>query len=562
MKRKRAVSVGFGLALLIFLAISVVSYLNTEGFIRAQRQEKATLGVLYALEGVISSLKDAETGERGYILTGKWPYLEPYYDGITAVHRDLEELKRAKKSEPNDLKRLERLEGLIEKRFDQIHESITLRKDHGFPAAVQAVATHRRTNLMGNIRDMILGLQLEQGSLLQRQRALSQDKASLTLSAILIGSAVALTVILFSLYHMTREARERGRVEQALRESEQKHRLLVETMNEGFGIVDKDNVFTYVNRRLLDMLGYPEGEVVGSPAYAFLDEGNQGILRSEREKRMNGENTPYEIIWTAADGRKVPSIVSPQPLFDEGGGFQGSYSVVTDITPLKESEEKLRQYQDQLRILSSQLILAEERERRRIATDLHEYIAQNLATAKLKLDQLRGKAASSGLQGPIEETGRHIGDALGDMRILVFDLSPPLLYEMGLPSALEALGEHLMTQRGIRVTFEDDGSPKPLGADICVILYRSVRELLINVARHARAESVHISCRRDQDRVRITVEDDGIGFDGGTSFSDFIMDRKFGLFNIKEHLQTLGGSLNIFSQPGQGARMMVVAPLR
>ena len=144
------------------------------------------------------------------------------------------------------------------------------------------------------------------------------------------------------------EMEDREQAERALRESESKHRRLIETMNQGLGMVDEDVTVDYFNSNFCRMLGYSQNEVVGRPLMDFLDESNQAILREQLGRRERRERESYEMAWTRKDGQQVPTIVAPQPLFDEDGTFRGSFAVVTDISDRKRAEEELRRARDEL----------------------------------------------------------------------------------------------------------------------------------------------------------------------------------------------------------------------
>jgi PAS domain S-box-containing protein len=137
-------------------------------------------------------------------------------------------------------------------------------------------------------------------------------------------------------------------IKETLRKSEQHHRILLETMNEGFSMIDENKVRTYANQRLCEMLGYDYPEIVGVPATKVLDETNKTLFEGEFAKRRKGKSDAYEITFTTKDGQKLPAIVSPKSVFDEKGNFKGSFSVVTDITHLKQTELALKQREKEL----------------------------------------------------------------------------------------------------------------------------------------------------------------------------------------------------------------------
>ena len=135
---------------------------------------------------------------------------------------------------------------------------------------------------------------------------------------------------------------EQKEAEKALRASEQRYRSLVETMNDGLLVRDENDVIVFVNERLCQMSGYSREEIIGCPLSNFLGEDNQVLLEEESAKRRRGASDPYEITWAGKEGRRVATIISPKPLFDGDGRYQGSFVVITDITDRMEAEATLR----------------------------------------------------------------------------------------------------------------------------------------------------------------------------------------------------------------------------
>jgi len=230
---------------------------------------------------------------------------------------------------------------------------------------------------------------------------------------------------------------------------------------------------------------------------------------------------------------------------------------------LKATEQELLDYQAQLKSLASQLSLAEERERRRIAAELHDRIGQSLAVSKLRLDTLWASAPSGDLAKTLQEVCNSIDQTIQNTRSLTFDLSSPILYELGFEAAVaEWLTEQVGQKHGIATEFEDDELPKPLSESVCVLLFRDVRELLVNVIKHARARKVKVSITKLDDTICVSVEDDGVGFAPDRIASTPTQTGGFGLFSIRERLEQLGGRLEIESQPGKGSKITMTAPLK
>jgi len=145
---------------------------------------------------------------------------------------------------------------------------------------------------------------------------------------------------------------ELKQAEEALRESEKRNRRLVETMNDGIGIQDENGLITYVNNKFCQMLDYKKDDLIGKPVTNFLDDHNRQILINQISDRKKGKVKPYEIEWTCKDGSKIQTIMSPQAIFSDNGQFKGSFSVITDISTLKQTEKLLQESKERFRNLT------------------------------------------------------------------------------------------------------------------------------------------------------------------------------------------------------------------
>ena len=214
-----------------------------------------------------------------------------------------------------------------------------------------------------------------------------------------------------------------------------------------------------------------------------------------------------------------------------------------------------------LRLLSAELSLAEEAERRRIAEMLHEDLQQLLVAARMQLAALC-RTQDTARREPI---AREIADLLGRSfeltRSLSVELAPPVLYEHGLAAALEWFAAETRKNYNIEVTVEADCSANPKAADVRIFLFRAVRELLLNSAKHAGGSVVHITMQhRRPDKVRIIVADDGPGFDPNSLDDKRTGSQTVGLLNIRERVSSFGGEFHINSGPKRGTQITLSLP--
>lgn len=231
-------------------------------------------------------------------------------------------------------------------------------------------------------------------------------------------------------------------------------------------------------------------------------------------------------------------------------------------------ERELRQkeilsYQEKLRGLSSELILTEERERREIATDLHDVIGQTLAMAKMKTGALKGACAEPEASAELKKLSGFIEEAIFATRNLTFQLASPILYELGLESALERLAEDTRSRHGLPVSFRGEGGGRmPLPTETSVLIYKAVRELLMNAVKHSKASRVSVRVRRAGGKIAVIVRDNGRGFNYAAA-SAYDGDKGgFGLFSIREKVSRLGGEFKLNSRSGSGTLAVITAPLK
>jgi PAS domain S-box-containing protein len=242
------------------------------------------------------------------------------------------------------------------------------------------------------------------------------------------------------------------------------------------------------------------------------------------------------------------------PILDDDEEQLAVAGISVDITELKKLDENLNYYCERLNELSTELILSEERERRKLALGLHDLIGQPLALARIRLGQLSGEESLPNCLEIAREVRALIGETIETVRTLTFELSPPSLYEFGLEAALRSLAERYAGQYQLRFSVEADNGATALPRNLEVLLYHAVRELLVNIVKHAEAHQVNISLGADGPNIRLSVEDDGRGFNPQQ------VENGFGLFSIRERIRNSGGRLEIECGRQGGTRIILFVP--
>jgi signal transduction histidine kinase len=229
--------------------------------------------------------------------------------------------------------------------------------------------------------------------------------------------------------------------------------------------------------------------------------------------------------------------------------------IVRDITERKETEKNLEQYRKNLQTITSERMLIEERERQRLADDLHDSLGQAVFQARMKLDRppLNDEAVDE-LRSILDEIKRKVNT-------LTYELSPPILRQMGLWTALEWLIGNLKQRYDLRVRMKGAGSDFPLDENVALVLFWSVREVLINVAKHAETNFATLTVQASNPSLKVVIKDLGRGFDPDAP-SLLVREGHFGLFSVRERLQYIGGSVKIRSAKGKGTTVSLTVPCK
>jgi len=222
---------------------------------------------------------------------------------------------------------------------------------------------------------------------------------------------------------------------------------------------------------------------------------------------------------------------------------------------------QIEEYQNRLRQLTTELTLADARERREIAVDLHDHIIQEFAFIKLRIAQFRGDAVFCGFEQNLEEIISLLEGAIQHTRQLTFEISTPILYELGLPAALEWLAEQYERRHKLKIKLKLKDPPRGVPEAVRVMLFKCVQELLTNVVKYAQAAHVTITLKCESRDLWIEVSDDGKGFDASRMESAVDPHRGFGLFSIRERLKSFDGEMSLQSVPGKGTTVRLTVRL-
>ncbi|MFO7652612.1 MAG: PAS domain-containing sensor histidine kinase [Candidatus Krumholzibacteriia bacterium] len=327
------------------------------------------------------------------------------------------------------------------------------------------------------------------------------------------------------------------------------------------GIAGLDGYLRQLNPAWVRILGWSRDDLMARPVLEIVHpEDRERVEAAMVELAAGRPVQDLEVRFAARDGSHRWLSFSNFPLPDRNVVF----SVARDVTEHRAVEERLQQYQDRLRRLSLQLTRVEERQRRDLATALHDGLAQDLFAIRTQAGLLQRIERLDDPQAVVRSIIGGLDGAMEKTRSLTFELLPPSLHEVGLEAALEWLISSCGERWRLECRFTEAGPEVELAGDERSMLYQIVRELLANVHRHAAAETVTVAVERRPGRWRVTVEDDGAGFvvdaSGERPVSEPSLEGGFGLFSIRERLRSHGGRMQVDSAPGRGCRVMVEIP--
>jgi PAS domain S-box-containing protein len=341
-------------------------------------------------------------------------------------------------------------------------------------------------------------------------------------------------------------------------------------------VIDRDHKVTYWNTALEALSGFRRDEMIGGSAHSksfysherptMADLIVDGASEEEIERYYQGKSKPSPLIEGAFEAEDFfPSLggrgkwlhFTASPLVSDEGTMLGAIETLIDVSDRKELENNLRYY-------SQQITRAQEEDRKYLARELHDDMAQVLGSASRQLDTLlrRERNLKSSVVSDLKDVQAQLGHGLKFVQRFIKNLRPSLLDDLGLVPALRSLTNSLEDSDGIVTTFTVSGREKRLTAEQELSLFRIVQEALNNVKKHAEASEVSVTVAFDNGGLKLTVQDNGVGFDLPGSMDSLPLAGKLGLMGMQERVWLLGGTLEIESYPHQGTALRVEVPNR
>ncbi len=345
-----------------------------------------------------------------------------------------------------------------------------------------------------------------------------------------------------------------------LQGADRSYRILLETMGEGAATLAADGTILYCNRRMADMLGAPHEQVTGSSIRDYLSPADWPYFN-----KLLGEGDGIhrrEFDLRTAEGALRPALISLGRLSDIG--IQGFVLTAADLTEHKKMEEELRQShhelerrtaklqesEGRLRALASELINAQETERKRIANELHDSLAAQLAAIKYRVEHRGNPGNPAQTPVALQETVEDIQNAITETRRIMANLRPSILDDLGIIPALSWFSRDIKkTYPGTVVKFSGSVEEEEVSEELKIVLFRVVQESVTNALRHGKSTRIRIGLEKNNGWLRLTIRDNGTGFES--------VERKsstggMGLPSMQQRVESTAGIFSVSSLPGKG----------
>jgi PAS domain S-box-containing protein len=360
------------------------------------------------------------------------------------------------------------------------------------------------------------------------------------------------------------EMAERKQTEEELRDISLYARSLIEASLDPLVTISRGGKIMDVNSATELVTGLSRDHLIGSDFSDYFTEPEKA-KEGYKEVLLKGFVRDYPLSIRHTSGRTTDVLYNAALYKNEVGEMQGIFAAARDISERKRAEEALRESENRLRSLSSQLLTVQENERKRIAMELHDGIGQLLTAVKFKVEsilQVKGKGKAKAKEESLEAIIPMVKESVEEVRRIQMDLRPSTLDDLGI---LATLGwfcrEYQKIYSHIRVKKEIDLQESEVSTPLKTVIYRVMQEALNNIAKHSKADLVYLSLRKKENKIELTIKDTGMGFDLEEILSPERFKRGLGLNSMRERTELSGGTFVIESTAGKGTTIRAEWPI-
>jgi PAS domain S-box-containing protein len=548
-------AVGLGMLLIMAsIALWTARQVTDSDFWVAHTRE-----VISVAQQFFADLKDAESAQRAYLITGQDEYLESYEAAANQVPNDVSTLKRLTADNPVQQERLDVLQPLVTRRLGELQERVRLRRESGFQAAERALMGGQSQELMDQILYRQKQIEHLEDQLLVDRSHTRQARIRQGFTGTVMAALLAVIALIVAPLDVRRAVAQREMARRELQESESTAHSLFEAASQGILIVDQRGQIVMANPATERMFGYQLDELRGQPVEALLPERLRTGHEAHRENYFAHPQTRpmglgLDLQARRKDGSEFFAEISLSYIQTARGTLAVAF--VTDISKRRSDEQELRQQRADLQRLAARMMTAQEDERRHIARNLHDDLSQTLAFLAIDTGKLAAQSPES-VARQLRPLQRRAVEAAETVRQISHELHPSILDDLGLTAALEQYCEEFQERSGIATHFVSQNVPEYLPKDVSSCIYRVAQESLRNVSKHSKTETVFVRLEMVDSAVRLTVKDLGVGLARNASESR----TSIGIVGMKERARLVNGNLSLQSRFGEGTEVSLEVPV-
>jgi len=356
---------------------------------------------------------------------------------------------------------------------------------------------------------------------------------------------------------------EQKRIRKKIEEAEEMYRILTDNSNDLICLQEPDSTFMYISPSIKSLLGYEQSEFLGKQVFSIVHKDDVVDLKEAMKRRVFSglSRDAFSFRVYHKEGHYVWLEFLSSPVYKDK---VISYYVTSarDITQWVLAKQEIEEYQTSLQKLTTEMTLIEEKQKQEIATNIHDHLSQSLVISKMKINELKKESKLKFIEEDLKFIETHISEALENSRKITYELSPPVLYQLGIIEALNWLFDNVETKHKIACVVNSNVDGIYLDEVKSILLYRSIQEVLTNAIKYANASLITLDLDKNKLGLDILITDNGVGFD--TSILNNLHNRSgsgFGLFSVQERIRNIQGEISIKSKINIGTTVNFFIPL-
>lgn len=361
---------------------------------------------------------------------------------------------------------------------------------------------------------------------------------------------------------VSQDITEQKRIRVEIEKTEEMYRLLADHSNDLICLHEPDSTFKYISPSIKNLLGYEQSEFLGKQVFGLIHKDElpflKKIIKEKVFRSKVADANTFRVRHKKGYFVWLEFLTSPIYKNKEIRYFVTSSR---DVTQWVLAKKEIHQYQTSLQKLTTEITLIEEKQKKEIATNIHDHLSQSLVISKMRINELKKKPQLKLINQDLQFIETHISEALENSRKITLELSPPILYQLGIIDAINWLLEDIETTHKIECKLSSNTTFIKLGDGKSILLFRSIQEVITNSIKYASASLITLNFNKSKHELTILITDNGVGFDTSILNHYHHSGSGFGLFTVQERIRNIQGKFTITSKIGIGTTVQFFIPL-